>query len=239
MQQTMNEKMQERYASFDTIIRAWIHDYTDAGGQVHCGRGCRGCCSLAVNATFPEARFLAEMLTEPQAARVTEHVARLRGHLPECEDLKSFLRLHRRTIGFCPLLNDDNNCGVYERRPLSCRSLLATRESRWCSTDFGELTSAEKGAFVDSLDRSVVAFPMHYAATPQELGQEMEDRFAREMAELCGFSLYGNLTVLVHLERNHGLSEAVAQGIGATTKLLARTGLDHPFLVTLASGSGQ
>jgi Fe-S-cluster containining protein len=239
MQQTTQVELQQRFAGFDTIIRAWIHDYTHSGGQVHCGRGCRGCCSLAVNATFPEASFLAGIVTEPQAARVAEHVARLRAHLPECGDLKSFLRLHRRTIGFCPLLNDDGSCGVYERRPFSCRSLLATRESRWCSIDFGELTTEEKAAFVESLDRSVVAFPMHYAAMPQELGQEMEDRIAVEMVESCGFSLYGNLTVLIHLERNHGLSEAVAQGIGVTTELLARTGLDHPFLVTLTTGGEQ
>ena len=237
MQQTMNEEMQGSYASFDTITRAWIHDYTEAGGRIHCGRGCRGCCSLVVNTTFPEARFLAGILTEPESIRVAEHVDRLRAHLPQCADLKSFLRLHRRVIGLCPLLNGDGSCGVYARRPFACRSLLATRESRWCSVDFGELSVAEKTAFVDSLDRSVVAFPMHYAAMPQELGQEMEGRFVREMAERFGFSLYGNLPVLLHLEREHGLSEAVAQGIEATSRLLARTGLDHPFLVTLDSGS--
>lgn len=228
--------MQDRFASFDTISRTWISDYSRSGGIIHCGRGCRGCCSLVVNATFPEASFLADILTNEQAGRVAEHVTRLRAVIPDCPDLKSFLRLHRQTIGYCPLLNGDGSCGVYERRPLSCRALLSTKESRWCSTDFGGLTGAEKAAFVESLDRGAVAFPMHYAALPQEVGQEMETRLAKEMAVSFGFSLYGNLTVLLHLIIGHGLREAVAEGYGATSELLARTGLYHPFLVTLETG---
>ncbi len=237
MRQTLNEKVQAQYASFDTFIRAWIEEYAHDGGQIHCGRGCSGCCSLVVNATFPEARFLADSLSGQQGERVAAHVARLRHHLPNCTDLKSFLRLHRKEIGSCPLLDEEGSCGVYDRRPFSCRALLATLDSRWCSIDFSALPSAEKEAFVASLDRGAVAFPMHYAAAPQEVGQELEERRSREMRERFGFSLYGNLPVLLHLERDHDLSGAVANGAEATAQLLARTGLDHPFLVVLDAES--
>lgn len=239
MQQTLDGKMQAHHASFDTFIRAWIQEYTHAGGRIHCGRGCSGCCSLVVNATFPEARFLADSLSGQQGERVVAHVARLRHLLPKCTDLKSFLGLHRREIGSCPLLDDAGSCGAYDRRPYSCRALLATLDSRWCGIDFSGLSPAEKEAFIASLDRSVVAFPMHYAAAPQELGQELEERRSHEMRERFGFSLYGNLPVLLHLERDHDLSGAVAKGAEATAQLLARTGLDHPFLVVLDAGSGR
>lgn len=231
----MNSDLHERYAGFDAFIRAWIADYARAGGRIHCGRGCSGCCSLVVNATYPEALFLADALTDRQAGRVASHVARLKALLPTCGDLKAYLGRHRTEIGPCPLL-EEGCCGAYERRPSSCRSLLATLDSRWCSADFGALSRAEKEAFVAGLDRSVVAFPMHYAAAPQELGQELEERGSREMRERFGFSLYGNLTVLLHLEREHALSSAVQEGVRATAELLARTGLDHHFLVVIDAG---
>ncbi len=233
---TTDFTMQERHAGFDAFIRTWIDDYTRTGGRIHCGPGCDGCCSLVVNTTYPEACYLAQSLTGEQAERLALHVKSLLSLLPECGDLKSFLGRRRKEIGPCPLLDEAGRCEGYGRRPFSCRALLATRDSRWCSADFGLLSREEKEAFVAALDRSVVAFPMHYAAAPQELGQALEERTAREMRERFGFSLYGNLPVLLHLERAHGLSAAVAAGRDATLELLAGTGMDHPFLVMLDGG---
>lgn len=219
---------------FDRSISLWVEGYARRGGKIFCSRGCRGCCSLAVNCTFPEAVRVARALTEEQARRVADRVAILQSRVPQLEDLKSFLRLHRNKLGYCPLLNEDGACGIYEARPLSCRSLLATKESRWCSADFSSLSSEEKRHFVESLDRSAAAFPMHYVAAMQELGRELEAMTAQKMETAFGFSLYGNLPVLIWLEREKGLSEACASGAQAVIELLAREEVLHPFLVTVS-----
>ncbi|RNC67461.1 MAG: zinc/iron-chelating domain-containing protein [Desulfuromonadales bacterium] len=233
MWQTLTEELRREHAGFDSFSDEWIESYSTAGGTIHCGRGCGTCCSLAVNATFTEALIITEAITDIQAAAVREHVAKIRALIPMMTDLKSWLRLHRRKLGACPLLAGDGTCGVYGVRPFSCRALLATKESRWCGADFAELTTEEKRSFVESLDRTVVGFPMHYVAATQERGLELEARTARAMDERFGFSLYGNLPVLIFLEREHELSRVITQGYAATMRTLERAGLFNPFLVSV------
>ena len=229
----MNDDIHLQFTLFDLQVREWLAAYRSRGGRIFCRKGCSACCSLAVNCTLSEAQAIARTLSDAQAAAVRGHVARLVAHLTAAPDLKAWLRLHRTAIGRCPFLDADGACVIYAVRPFSCRALLATKESHWCGVDFAGLTAAEKEAFVASLDTTVVAFPMHYVATTQELARELEIRASRRMAERCGFSLYGNLPVLVQLERDHRLSELVAQGETATVRLLERTAVDHPFLVVL------
>ncbi|HEY6838927.1 MAG TPA: YkgJ family cysteine cluster protein [Geobacteraceae bacterium] len=237
MWQPLLNDIRDAQATLDLGIRTWIDGYEESGGKVFCGKGCSGCCNLAVNTTFTEALRIARILAEPAAARVRKHASRLLERVGEAADLKSFLRLHRQEIGSCPLLEEDGSCGVYAERPLSCRSLIATRESRWCSIDFATLPAEEKEAFVAGLDRNVVAFPMHYAAAPQELAQELEARVCQRMAARFGFYLYGNLPFLIFLERRYRLSSAVARGYDATVSLLDRKGANNPFLVMVGRGA--
>ncbi|BCR04714.1 zinc/iron-chelating domain-containing protein [Desulfuromonas versatilis] len=222
-----------QHGQFDQSCREWLGRYSDAGGRIWCARGCRGCCNLAVNATFSEALLAAEVLTAAQDASLGEHVERLRQMLPEAGDLKSYLRLHRRKVGFCPFLTEDGACGIYASRPFSCRSLLSTRNSDWCAVDFGDLHPLEKQAFLSGLDREVVAYPTHYVAATQGLGAQMEAEATRRMLETFGVALTGNFAVLVYLEKKHGLSRVVADGAGRVEELLAEAGMEHPFLVSL------
>lgn len=231
--QTLQDEVRKLYEFFDRKITECIDGYMHAGGLIHCGKGCRSCCNLTVNCTFAEAMGVAAALTEEQAGRVKAHAARLLEHIGEVSDLKSYLRMQRRIIGFCPLLLDDGACGVYGARPFSCRSLLSTKESHWCGADFGELSAAEKTAFIDSLDRSAVSFPMHYLATTRDLGQQLEARAAIGMAARFGFSLSGNLPFLIYLEREHHLSKVIPQGCRVTMNVLEQSGLFHSFLTML------
>jgi Fe-S-cluster containining protein len=207
--------------------------YRAQGGQIYCGKGCSNCCSLVVNCTFFEAQLLAERLDEALLQRVDRYTERLKELLTGVTSLKDYLRRHRQESGGCPLLGADGACRAYGIRPLSCRALLATRESRWCGIDFAELTAAEKEAFVASLDRTVTAFPLHYLAAAQDAGRELERQSLLEMAKESGFSLYGNMPVMVHLAGRWGLAAAVAAGATATRELLQRAGLDHPLLLQL------
>lgn len=232
-QQKLLTDIRQKQAFLAQLAASLVVDYRARGGQIFCGKGCSNCCSLAVNCTFAEALLLAGGLDEQLLQRIDRYTERLKGLLPGIATLRDYLRLHRRESGGCPLLGADGACRAYELRPLSCRALLATRESRWCGADFAELTAAEKEAFCNSLDRTATAFPLHYLAAAQDAGRELERQALLVMAREYGFSLYGNMPVMVHLASSHGLATAVTAGAGAVRELLRRSGLDHPHLLQL------
>lgn len=231
MWQELIEGVRQQEAFLDLFAKGWIDDYVASGGSVQCGRGCSGCCSLAVNVPFVEAVSIAGYLTDEQLSSVRRYVERLRTKMRGISDLHEYLRMHRKKMNGCPLLSGDGSCGIYRLRPLSCRALVSTRESRWCSADFAELSADEKRCFVEGLDRVVVAFPMHYVAVLQESGREMENESSRRMRQKFGFSLYGNLPVLLYLVRDFSLHEACGKGYAAVQTGLESAGLSHPLLV--------
>ncbi len=227
----LREELVQQQTFMEMFTAAWCSDYRGAGGSIHCSRGCSGCCSLAVSCTLTEAVVIAESLSESQAEAVTVHALKLRDRMAGIDGLKEYLRMHRREMGGCPLLEADGACGIYPVRPLSCRALLSTKESRWCVADFSELSSAEKQAFVSGLDQAVVAFPLHYVASTRETGQELEARGLNLMRQTFDYSLYGNLPVLLHLVREYGLG--AAHNAEQVVRILRESGFDHPLLTDL------
>lgn len=218
----------------ETQTGAWLAGYRLLGGATPCGRGCSACCTLNVTTTFPEARLISEGLTEVQRQRLLDRARFILQRLRGVTDLKEFLHLHRTTVGACPLLEADGSCGIYHLRPLACRALISTRESSWCSVDFGTLTSSEKQAFMDGLDRSVVDFPLHYAALPRQMAQQHEAQLSGLMAERFGYAVTGSLPHLVFLELEHGLGSLLAQDQPDRLAPLREKGLLHPLLVDLS-----
>ena len=206
-------------------------DYAARGGRIFCGPGCSNCCSLVVNATLPEALAVAATLSSAQSAALKAHVERLLAGWDDQRDLKGYLRWHRQSVGPCPLLAKGGECGVYPLRPLACRALLATRPADWCAVDFGTLPSLEKELFMGSLDRTAVAFPTHYFAATQELGEELEQCLTLAQQQCWGFSLSGNLSALIYLALEFGLGEVAGQGGAAVAGLLQHSGLDRPMLL--------
>ena len=221
------------YLSHDHQLTDWLAVYGSSGGKVFCGKGCNGCCSLAVNCTFPEAALIAAQISAEQAKLMQIRTEKLKNLLPTITDLKSFLRLHRSELGGCPFLSGERGCSIYPYRPLSCRSLLSTQDSYWCGVDFSTLSSEVKHEFMNSLDRGAVAFPMHYAAIPQELGAGAEQRLLSAMREQFGFQIYGNLPLLIHLEREFTISSIFVHGVQAVSAVIASTNLLHPYLITI------
>ncbi|OHB32209.1 MAG: hypothetical protein A2X84_12470 [Desulfuromonadaceae bacterium GWC2_58_13] len=218
-------------SSFDRQLRDVIEDYARRGGRIFCGKGCRNCCTLTVNAGYTEALLVAQSLTAAQATALDDYVARLRRLLPGITDLKAYLKMQRQQLGDCPFLAGEGTCGIYPVRPFACRALLSTRPADWCEVDFGALPAIEKQLFMASLDRSVVDFPTHYLAAPREIGRQLESEALLEMAQAFGFSLSGNLPYLVWLEKNYRLSEKIGEGKEATGALLESAGLDLPFVI--------
>jgi len=195
----------------DMLCNSAQADYRSSGGEIFCAKECSSCCTLAVNCTAAEALLIARSLDREQQEKLKNYVARLKGKVSEAVALKDYLRLHRKELGGCPFLAEDV-CGIYPVRPISCRALLATKESRWCGVDFSELTAAEKQAFVESLDRKAVAFPLHYLACTQDAGQKLEAQLSLQLLQEYGFSLYGSMPVLVCLFRGYDLSNLLPKG---------------------------
>jgi hypothetical protein len=220
-------------SDFDRFLATWQDSYAVAGGTIFCRCGCSGCCSLVVNCTFPEALRAAAKLPVTQHEQLRRHIEQVAPLAQSAKTVPDWLRAHRTQSGGCPFLSTDGVCGIYGTRPVSCRALLATQDPRWCTMDFSTLISCEKQEFMASLDRSVVAFPLHYVAVAREQGEQLERALLQAMAARYGFALYGNLPVLVWLEREFGLSDAVSSGRSATEKVLASARLNSPLLVTI------
>lgn len=172
-------------------------------------------------------------MTAPQEIKLIEQMTRLQLLSSSEPDFKSFLQSHRKAIGPCPFLDTSGACSVYQVRPFSCRALLSTMESCWCGTDFSSLCAAEKERYLASIDRSVVAFPVHYLAATLDLGRGYESEAATRMSAQYGFSICGNLPYLVYLEQAHSLSVIIRQGYQITLSFLEQSGLLHPFLLKL------
>ncbi len=227
------QEVRQRQLLLDQLCSAWSSEQRQRGAALYCAKGCSGCCSLAVNCTFPEAVLVASTLDSRQQERLRQRAPLLYRTASAAHDLKGWLTGYRSQAGPCPFLEEDGACGIYAVRPLSCRALLATKAPRWCTTDFSSLTPEEKQAFMASLDRSVAAFPTHYAATTQEIGRELEEATLRQMEGQYGFALVGLLPWLVWLECEQGLSSRLAEGAELLQEYLTDKGLDNPFLLAL------
>lgn len=123
-------------------------------------------------------------------------------------------------------------------RPFSCRALFSTRNSDWCAVDFAALHPAERQAFMSSLDRSLVAFPTHYLAAPQQAGVRWEQQAMAAMMSHWGFSVSGNLVFMVFLELQLGLSRLIPMGLQATLAALDKAGANQPYLISCDESIG-
>ena len=226
------ELARQRQTELDERIAFWRHG-TGAGVRLWCGPGCGNCCTLAVNATYPEALAIAATLTAQQQERVAASAASIIAHARQSPDARSFLAGYRQAVGPCPFLDDSGNCSIYPARPLACRALLATRPPSWCGVNLGDLPAFERDAFLASLDRTVAAYPTHYAAEPQELAVAFERGLLFAMLRSYGFGLGGSLPLLVWLSIEPGFDAALADSSAALRSYLAARHADRPFLVQI------
>src|SRR5215208_7679270 len=97
---TLQHEVRTQHSILDQLLRECINDYSLAGKRIHCGKGCRECCNLAVNCTYTEAVSVAAILTGEQTEHVKAHAAKLLHQTKEVSDLKSYLKLQRQSIGF-------------------------------------------------------------------------------------------------------------------------------------------
>jgi hypothetical protein len=227
LQQTIQQR-----GLLDRQIEAWQNGYRQTGGTVPCRRGCSTCCTLAVNCSFPEALAIAANLAAPLREAVANHALMLLETASASSDLKEYLQ-RKRKLEPCPFLDRSGACSIHPSRPLACRALISTKESRWCGTDFSALSTDEKQSFMAGLDRRVVDFPLHYAAFPRAMGEEKEQFLLSLIAEQFGFAISGALPYLVWLEQKHALSTLMGDGYLSTRSWLEQQHLLHPSILDL------
>lgn len=225
----------KEHLQFATFSDQWLLQYHSSGKQLHCRKGCSGCCHLAVHATYPEAAAVAAQLSAQQTDDLQGYVDRIRKAQPTWIDLKSYLKSHRQELGPCPFLAADGSCTIYSLRPLSCRALLSTRPAAWCTVDFSELDSWDKQAYESSLDHQVVAWPTHYVAATQDFGRELETTLLDTMLRDRGWALSGNFAVMVWLEQSSHLS-ALEVTAARLHELLVTNRLDNHLLLNISHG---
>lgn len=217
---------------FDKFVEQWLAGYRAAGKRIYCQAGCDSCCHLAVHAAFPESIVVAAQLSAQRSLYLADYVQRLKNVMPELSSMKDYLKLHRRSLGPCPFLDEQGACAIYSIRPLSCRALLSTRSAEWCKVDFSELDEWDKQAYQNGLDHQAVAWPTHYVAASQDFAQSLEEDLIDKMQAEHGWSLSGNFAVMVWLELNFQLSKP-----GTTARevldLLASHNLDSSLILTI------
>ncbi len=223
----------QQHDQFDRFASEWLASYLESGGSIYCRKGCSGCCNLAVHGTWPEAVAVAEGLSAQQETSLTGYIERLKIALPKLTDLKSYLKHHRQELGPCLFLTESGSCSIYALRPLSCRALLSTRPAAWCTVDFSELDRWDKQAYENSLDLQVVAWPSHYVAATQALGQGLEESLLATMQQEKGWSLSGNFPLMVWLELNCQLNGRDFRNPQELRNLLAARKLDSSLLLTI------
>jgi len=221
------------YERFDHFAGLWLAAYRKTGRSIYCRDGCAGCCKLAVHATWPEAAAIVGRLSEWQIKSLNDYVRVLQKVSPEFSDLKSYLKRHRDELGHCSFLDAQGSCSIYPMRPLSCRALLSTRPSAWCTVDISELTDWDKRAFESSLDRQIVAWPTHYVAATRDLGRDLESSLLGAMLRKRGWALSGNFAVMAWLALNSRLSSADRFTKNQLQDLLVTHQLDNPLLLRL------
>lgn len=220
-------------AALDGVIAECLRNRAAAGRPMFCAAGCSSCCTLFVKATLIEALLVAAGLDAPQVYKLQEYVLRQRDNLADVSDFLTVLRKHRTTIGPCPFLDNNGCCSIYAQRPLACRALLSTKPAEWCSVDFSTLDPLEKHLYLESLERSIVAFPVHYVASTQSAAKSAEARILAQMHAIPGGAISGNFPLLVYLAYSYDIAAQIKDGATNWLTQLSTGTFFHPLLIHL------
>lgn len=231
--------VKDEAAALDGVIAAWLEERAATGRRTFCAAGCSNCCTLFVQATLVEALLVAEELDAEQVYKLQEYVLHQRESLAGASDFLTLLRRQRASVGPCPFLASDGCCSIYAQRPLACRALLSTKPAEWCSVDFSTLDPLEKRLYLESLEDSVVAFPVHYVARTQSAAQAAEARIVEEMETRLGGAISGNFPLLVYLAYTGNLARKIREGVTDWPEQLQASPFFHPLLLHLPPAGGS
>lgn len=229
----LQQAVKNETTALDGKIAEWLEMRATTGKHIFCAAGCSNCCTLFVQSTLIEALLVAADLDAAQAQKLEEYVHHQSKCLADAGDFLAILRQQRQAIGPCPFLDHAGCCSIYVQRPLACRSLLSTKPAEWCSVDFSTLDPLEKRLYLESLERPVVSFPVHYVASTQNAAKEAESRLQMLMEVELKTSINGNFPLLVYLSYTNNLVAQIKDGAINWPRQLPASPFYHPFLLQI------
>ncbi len=183
------------------LARAYLREIDDAlvraegalgviGVELSCRPGCSACCSLPVNATYPEAVFAVAYIRErfspdeirTLVERADEWIAwsgnELSGYANGA-DLASVYSLYGPG---CPLLKD-GLCSIYPVRPMGCRVHCSTSDPALCGPEKRHSPLYNPSGFVEEVVAEVKPFCLRYRQYLEEMGIDFESSL-RPLSEM-------------------------------------------------------
>jgi len=180
----------------DALVRAYGALATK-GLTVTCSPGCSSCCSLPVNATYPEAVvasvYIREHFRPESVRRLIERAdtwldwcgSELPG-LAKGADLSSVYSLYGPG---CPMLSG-GLCTIYPVRPMGCRVHCSVCDPAFCTPEQRNSPHYNPNGFVEEVVSEVKPFCLIYRQRVEQLGFDFES-VVRPLPEmlvelLCG-----------------------------------------------------
>lgn len=225
----------ERYAQQSG---RWLEDYARDGGTVHCQAGCFHCCNLPIRVSLLEALLTVSGLSEVQLQAMWDRAFEVIANAGRASDWNDYVRSHRETVGFCPLLDQSSGtCTAYEVRPGRCRDTFSAMDSKFCKAGALERMNRRERA---EYDRAVEANPVtdgvtHYIAPLEDLGEAIWEVAGRGMKSSWGLEIWGDFWVLSALAQDEAFMALVRSGQVRRARGRARAlGLWHVEIVEIA-----
>ncbi|WP_170130846.1 YkgJ family cysteine cluster protein [Deinococcus yavapaiensis] len=222
---------------FDSRAATWISRYTARGGKVYCAAGCFRCCDMPIRVSLAEALVVAESLTPSQFEAVEAHAERVWLNAHESRDGDEYVENHRRSVGFCPLLDrETGRCGAYEARPARCRDTYSAMPARFCAPDgLSSLRRSERRAYEQEVRTNpVMDGTSHFIAPLEDLSVPIWETCATLMRRELGFEVWGDFWTLVAYSRDERFWSALrSHSPRSVIAALKRARLYHPELVQI------
>lgn len=95
---------------------------------ISCEKGCGNCCHILVTATNPEAKAALSFAKEKG---LDIDFNRLQRQAILGADEESYVHMNIQDRR-CVFLQDNNECGIYEKRPLACRCMFSVTDKNIC-----------------------------------------------------------------------------------------------------------
>lgn len=126
----------------------WFHRCVDQYlvDQGSCRRGCFHCCCYAIVATKDEAELLASSVDRSRV-----------DHAAKYEPNPEYIWWAPEDESRCVFLTDDNDCQVYDHRPLSCRLFSVTSAPEFCRSGPGSRAWEAKQVVSSSIGANLIA----------------------------------------------------------------------------------
>jgi Fe-S-cluster containining protein len=113
------------------LLRRFIDaEFSGSKHKPSCRRGCAFCCHIMVTVSAEEASEITDLVMTGNAKPDFKQMDFLAGFPDETSAYTGLGQKAR-----CPFLKLDRSCGVYEKRPLACRSYLVASPPEKCDTE--------------------------------------------------------------------------------------------------------